>query len=266
MSGRLVGEVADWLCTPAADGLTSADAAVLLAIAERANEKDREMWRHRGDDGKLIDRICAVARLSPGGASNVFKKLARRGLEVRIPLGHGKDGRPIFAYEGKAMRFRLPELPASVALPERAVTQPPSNPVDNSPETPAKPARGQSHNRPLSPEPSCTTALSAPEGGCTTAPSTSKELPSNKLPSTPVDPSSVVTVEDAGPDAATPPADPSHHMGWNPDYREARDYLFALTNEGQEFMAAAAEHLGANAPIADRVIYAARLASEGIPA
>lgn len=259
MSGRLVGEVANWLASPAAEGLTAADAAVLLAIAERANEKDREMWRHRGDEGKLIDRICAVAHLTPGGASNVFKKLARRGLEVRIPVSHGKDGRPIFAYEGKAMRFRLPEFPASVALPESPVVQPPSTPVDNSPEESPEALRGRFTNRPLSREGGSPTALYPREGGCTTAPITSKELPSTGNPSTPVDPSSVVTVEDAPPAAATPPAETSHHMGWEPDYREARDFLFALTNEGQEFMEAAARELG-DAPIAARVIHAAQLA------
>lgn len=259
MSGRLVGEVADWLSSPAADGLTTADAAVLLAIAERANEKDREMWRHRGDEGKLIDRICAVARLSPGGASNAFKRLAKRGLEVRIPLKHGKDGRPIYAYEGKAMRFRLPELPASVSLPESPVVQPPSEPVDNSAEGAGDAPRGQSHNRPLGSEGSHTTALCPPEGGCTTAPSTSKELPSTDNPSTPVDPSSVVTVEGGPLAAAPPPAKTSHHMGWEPDYRAARDFLLTLANEGQEFMDLADKELS-DAPIAERVIHAARLA------
>lgn len=264
MSARLVGEVANWLSSPAADGLTTADAAVLLAIAERANEKDREMWRHRGDKGKLIDRICAIARLTPSGASNAFKRLAKRGLEVRIPLSHGKDGRPIFAYDGMAMRFRLPELPASVTLPKSPVPQPPSTPVDNSVEDGPRAPRGRSHNRPLGPEGGSTTGLLAPEGGSTTAPNTSKELTSTDDPSTPKDPSSVVTVEDGPPAAATPPARTSHHMGWDPDYKQARDYLFTLANEGQEFMDAAAKELGPNAAVAERVIRAAHLAAEGI--
>jgi hypothetical protein len=52
-------------------------------------------------------------------------------------------------------------------------------------------------------------------------------------------------------------------MGWEPDYIEAREYLFTLANEGQEFMDAALLRLGERADVADRVIFAAQLARKG---
>jgi hypothetical protein len=72
----------------------------------------------------------------------------------------------------------------------------------------------------------------------------------------------VVTVEDAAPAAATPPATTSHHMGWDPDYREASAYLQTLPDFGGGFMDAAAQELGLNVPIAERVIRAAHIANE----
>lgn len=60
MSGRLVGEVVDWLQTPPADDLTMAEAAVLLVIAERAHDKTREMWRHRINLIDLAEMVDAI--------------------------------------------------------------------------------------------------------------------------------------------------------------------------------------------------------------
>lgn len=132
MSGRLVGEVAEWLMSPAADGMTSAERTVLLLVAERAHEKTRVMLRHRTDDRPLVDRLAAGAGLVQGESlKKAFQRLAKRGLEVRIPIGEDKLGRPRFAHEGRSMGFRLPELPASVRLPEWGEQIPPTSPVDN---------------------------------------------------------------------------------------------------------------------------------------
>lgn len=134
MSGRLVGEVVEWLQTPAAAGLTPAERCVLLVIAERANPETREMWRHRGDDQNLNDRIALAVGVKVKNIGEVFGKLAARGLEVRVMIGQGKDGRPVFAARGRPARFVLPDLPASVALPERESSGSDRTfPVDNSP-------------------------------------------------------------------------------------------------------------------------------------
>lgn len=132
MSGRLVGEVAEWLMSPAADGMSPAERTVLLLVAERAHEKTRVMLRHRTDDRPLVDRLAAGAGLDKGESlKKAFQRLAKRGMEVRIPIGEDKLGRPRFAHEGRSMGFRLPELPASVQLPEWGESVPPTEPVDN---------------------------------------------------------------------------------------------------------------------------------------
>lgn len=268
MSGRLVGEVADWLCSPAAAGLTLAERTVLLVIAERAHETTRDMWRHKVDDLSSFERICAATGLGAEALTKVLRKLAARGLEVRVQVGVTRSGAPVFAFRGRSMKFRLPVLPASAALPERVDDDPPfpvDKPVDchdsGGPE-----AEERADQHPLISEKGRTSIHPfAEKGGRTSTPNPSKDNPSKDNPSSPMDPSSPPDVED------TPPAseandNPTSHMGWDPDYREASAYLLTLAHEGQSFMDAAADQLGAAAPVTDRVIHAARLAHEGIPA
>ncbi|WP_149264251.1 hypothetical protein [Actinomadura sp. K4S16] len=120
MSGRLVGDVIEWLQTPAAAGVGDNEALVLITIADRVlSEETREMRRFKGDQCSLHQRICRVLGVTPKGLRPVLQKLARRGLEVRVEIGRDRLGRPIYARRGHAMGFRLPELPASVRLPER---------------------------------------------------------------------------------------------------------------------------------------------------
>ncbi|MEU0516626.1 hypothetical protein [Streptosporangium sp. NPDC006007] len=140
MSGKLVGEVVEWLRTPAAEGLSQAERVVLFVVAERANPETREMWRHRTDTESLHERIRGALDVSAGALGNVFGRLAKRGLEVRIPTGVDKRGKPTFANNGHSTRFRLPEFSVSATLqvPERSIdgwTFPVENrsdqPVDN---------------------------------------------------------------------------------------------------------------------------------------
>ena len=88
MSGRLVGEVVDWLQTPAADGLTPAEAVILLVIAERAHDKTRDMWRHRIDDHSLYERIKRAARRRrpdhQGRAARRARAAARPTVQRRV--------------------------------------------------------------------------------------------------------------------------------------------------------------------------------------
>jgi hypothetical protein len=120
----LVGEVAAWLGTPAARDLTMAERTVLFIIAERAHKVSRRMVWHRGDrddNGRkitLTETICMRAGLKPRGLNEVLQRLASRGLEVRIEVGKDSLGRPVFARRGHAVDYHVPELPASVSLPD----------------------------------------------------------------------------------------------------------------------------------------------------
>lgn len=266
MSGRLVGEVAEWLRTPAAAGLTVAERAVLLTIAERANEKNREMWRHRGDDVTLFERICEVTGMDRSGLTKALRRLAAHDIEVRVQIGKTKSGAPVFAHRGVAMRFALPALPASVSLPERVDEEAPIPPVDNPSNgprgDPPDAEKGWTAGHPLSGKGGRGGTQTARKGGREGTPNTSKDNPSTTDPSS-CGPSPYVAEEEDSPRAAaTPPAGSSHHMGWDPAYKDARALLERLPDLGGTYMAAAREHLGAETPLAELVIYAGRLAKE----
>lgn len=287
MSGRLVGEVVGWLRTPAARALTVSERTVLLVIAERSNDETREMWGFKIDGVTQFEFLCEVVGVAPSGLTEILKKLAsreingRKGvLEVRIELGRTRAEKPVFAYRGRAMKFRLPELPASVALPESLGPDrpiPPAEPVDNTVDEPVDDASRESpdtpervgEDRPNEPKGSAGAEAYPGKGRSQPTPNPYKQAPYKDHPYSPDSSPYVADEEDTPPATATPPATTSHHMGWDPTYTEARDFLFGLANEGQEFMDAAEQKLGADAPIALRVIHAAQAAhraQEGIPA
>lgn len=267
MSGRLVGEVVEWLRTPAAAGLTAAERVVLLVIAERANETTREMWRHKVDEVSLSERIReALGGVDKTNLSKVFKKLASRGLEVRIPVSTATNGRVVYSCRGRSTRFHVPPLPASVQLPERVASGQTKDPVDNpasdAPDGPAEPPEWDAQEQTKEPKGMRSGKPKSPNGLPTGVPYPSKESPSTTDPSTPVVPAVLAEVEDVRPDTATPPAKTSHHMGWDPAYKEARTILGCLPDLGGTYMAAARDALGQQTPLAELVIYAGRLAKE----
>jgi hypothetical protein len=274
MSGRLVGEVVEWLLTPAAQSLTSAERAVLLVIAERANDETREMWRYRADAISLDERI-AIAVGTPKGLQKVLWRLADRGLEVRIQIAWGKDARPVFAARGRAMRFRLPEFPASVTLPERE-DRPllPDVPVDNSgpepvdnPSVQAEKGRRPSGQSGESPD---ERLPNSPERADRRLPlSTYKEDPYKTSPYAPGVPAVRTDVEGAPPERREPSAkdqvfrQPPILLAvsgpTDDEYADARDALGRLPDLGQAALAAARSDLGADAPLVHLVIHAAAL-------
>lgn len=261
MSGRLVGEVVDWLQTPPADDLTMAEAAVLLVIAERAHDKTREMWRHRIDDHSLFERIRRVTRQSDAGLSKTLQRLARRGLECRVPIATGSDGRPVYAAKGKSMRFRLPELPAAVTLPEPVdnaappVENPPDEPVENPPGDTRRADTGPG----FEPKGGHTSGLWGPKGGHTSAPNPSKDNPSTTDPST--NPPSPQPDVEGGHDG------PAGRTEITFDYRSACAYLLTVPGDVQAAAtAAAAAELGDRAPPQDLRVRAAQIAAKGLTA
>lgn len=120
MSAQTIGDLINWRRTPHGQELTVAEFAVLVAIADRVlDEKTRLMWKFKGDEGELHDRICEVAGVSKSSLKDVLARLAARGLDVRVVQGKDKNGAPIYATKGNPMQFRFPELPAMVGLPQR---------------------------------------------------------------------------------------------------------------------------------------------------
>jgi hypothetical protein len=270
VSARLIGELANWLLSPAAADVTPHERLVLFVIAERSHERTRLMLRHRGDDLQLVDRIAATTGLAREGAlKKAFQKLERRGLEVRIPVKIGKNGRPVFTHEGHSMRFRLPEFPASVTIPERLdgpvddASEPVDNPVDDGPEeTPSDDERRDetSHH-------SARGETDRPASGGERRDESSRPYPSNYLsdpsnysPSTSV--RSPVAEEEGGPASADESAKIQMF-----DLRSALMTLLRLSPEMRAAATArAAAELGPDATNEALRIRTAEIASEGIPA
>lgn len=89
-------------CAP--DALGPSERIVLIVIAEDARDATRESWALKPEE------LGRRAGLKPAALQKAFQRLAKAGLEVRVPLKVGKDGRPVYAYEGKKSTYRLPPL------------------------------------------------------------------------------------------------------------------------------------------------------------
>lgn len=265
-----MGEVVDWLRTPAAADLTPNERFVLMLVAERAHEKTRDMWRHKADEETLAERMASCIGINPKALGEILGRLASRGLEVRVPIGVDKKGRTIFAMRGKATAFRLPELPASVSLPtdkwsRSDGTIPEAEAVDNQPpEAPEEPLGAGEWSRSdgtITENGPVLTGPLAPNGPVLTGPYPYKELPSKEDPSSPVVPSSLAELEDTKPSAPTFD-EQKFDQG---EYRMACERLLHLPDFGEHLIAQiATEHPKARREVC--VIHAARRAVKGIPA
>lgn len=103
MSIDLILEVMDH--APA--DLTSGERLALIVIAERANDRTRiatqsARW--------TLDTIAHRAGVKRTGLKSIFQGLARKGCEVRVPVKVTDGGKPVFAFEGTALTFKVPNL------------------------------------------------------------------------------------------------------------------------------------------------------------
>lgn len=110
MSVGLVREVIEH--APA--DVSAAEYVVLLMIAEKSQEKSHE------ERGRIVRaRECFPSRedlardchQSTAALEKILQRLAHRGLEVRVPIGTDKHGKPYFARAGVRTTYRLPTLP-----------------------------------------------------------------------------------------------------------------------------------------------------------
>ncbi|MCX4818137.1 hypothetical protein OG601_47070 [Streptomyces sp. NBC_01239] len=88
--------------------LTPAERMVLVAIGENIRDDDptRETWADF--NASVLAQRTGLA--GSGSLKSALQRLAKRGLEVRIPIAHGKDGRALYAVPGKQCRYRFPIL------------------------------------------------------------------------------------------------------------------------------------------------------------
>lgn len=88
--------------------LTAAERMVLVAIGENVRDSDpkRETWPDFNVE-VLAERTGLTGK---GSLKSALQRLAKRGIEVRIPITHGVDGRAVYALPGKQCRYRFPVL------------------------------------------------------------------------------------------------------------------------------------------------------------
>jgi hypothetical protein len=87
-------------------GLTAAERMVLVAIGE--NVRDGDPTRLTWPDFNVHTLAERTGLTGKGSLKSALQRLAGRGLEVRVPITEGKDGRPVFALPGKQCRYRFP--------------------------------------------------------------------------------------------------------------------------------------------------------------
>ncbi|WP_299303291.1 hypothetical protein [uncultured Brachybacterium sp.] len=111
MSGELVREV----LSLAPRDLTPAQLLVLVVIAERSQTRARVIGgRHIPARECFPERADMLrdCRMTEDNLSKTLQRLARGGLEVRVPLGTDKIGRPFYARSGHRTTYRLPNFSA----------------------------------------------------------------------------------------------------------------------------------------------------------
>jgi hypothetical protein len=105
---RLMVEVLDL----APDDLDAGARLLLVALAEKADDRTRKVIWSRGDDPRTVLR--RRLGVTDAGLGKVFIRLAKAKLDPRIPVGTDKHGRPVFAYEGRVAEYQVPVLRADL--------------------------------------------------------------------------------------------------------------------------------------------------------
>ncbi|MER7363604.1 helix-turn-helix domain-containing protein [Nonomuraea wenchangensis] len=89
--------------------LTPAQRLVLVVIAERAYDDTREAWPG-GSEKWGLETIARRTGLKVDSVRKAIQQMARKGVEVRVPIKVGADGRPVYAHEGQQTTFRIPRF------------------------------------------------------------------------------------------------------------------------------------------------------------
>ncbi len=95
--------------------LSQGELLLLVALAELARDETRECFPG-------MPTICWRTRMTENGVSAALKRLRDRGIEIRKQLGTTSRGKAIFAHEGTATTYRIPDFKA---FSGRARTPPP---------------------------------------------------------------------------------------------------------------------------------------------
>jgi hypothetical protein len=85
---------------------TAGERVIALLVADTCNDAT-----HTGYFKDGIKQLATESGMTPESVSNTLRRLAKRGFEMRVSHGTGKDGRPVIATHGHQTDFRMPILP-----------------------------------------------------------------------------------------------------------------------------------------------------------
>ncbi|GGK18288.1 hypothetical protein GCM10011583_57720 [Streptomyces camponoticapitis] len=92
--------------------------AVALEIADDARYNDA--WGYdptgRRSKARLADLVRWTAAKDELSVREMLRRLSVAGWEFRLPIGTGRDGRPLYAVPGTAMQFRVPDFKAPTVV------------------------------------------------------------------------------------------------------------------------------------------------------
>lgn len=95
---------------------TELDAAarlVLAVIADDANERTRKSYLG-------MDLLSHRTGLLPDSVGKALRRLAKAGIEIRIPIGTDGKGRPVFAAKGNRTTYLIPVFPERAFMTPKA--------------------------------------------------------------------------------------------------------------------------------------------------
>lgn len=118
--------------------LTDKEARLILEVADACDDDTRTGWP--GVEW-LADK-CDIP--NPKRVGEFFANIAKKWVELRVPLGHSADGRPYYSYPGENTRFRFPPRATLITLRNKKVPAKggPKVPATGGPNPERSPQRG----------------------------------------------------------------------------------------------------------------------------
>ncbi|MEU0493515.1 hypothetical protein ABZ249_30175 [Nocardiopsis sp. NPDC006139] len=96
--------------------LDAAARLVLAVIADDANEHTRRSYLG-------MDLLSHRTGLMPDAVGKALRRLAKADIEIRVPLGTDKNGKPVFALKGHRTVYLIPVFPEREFIPPKVGLQ-----------------------------------------------------------------------------------------------------------------------------------------------
>jgi hypothetical protein len=88
--------------------LTSAERLLVLEIADQCRDTTRECFPG-------TEALIRLTDLSERSIQELLNRIAKKWIELRVPLGKGKQGQPYYSHAGRRITYRFPPLAISEA-------------------------------------------------------------------------------------------------------------------------------------------------------